>query len=264
MIKVNGVVVPVTMFPDKTSQVWKLPIECFESKSRLSVTWDFEHEGELMHLAQTVDLLRGAGLGQQIDLYLPYLPYGRQDKAITNQSTFALHSFARMLNALAFDRVFLTDPHSAVAKELINNCYVTYQFMVLDKARGELRPTLVFPDKGAADKYVPIFCPDVYIRCEKIRDQATGEILKQEFVIHKPREKLLSTLHEHLPALGPLLIVDDICDGGATFIGIAKGLREAGAQSVHLFVSHGLFTKGVQVLRDAGIERIFTKEGEVE
>jgi ribose-phosphate pyrophosphokinase len=47
------------------------------------------------------------------------------------------------------------------------------------------------------------------------------------------------------------VIADDICDGGRTFIELAKELRGMGAQIVHLYVTHGFFTKGRDVF--AGI-----------
>jgi ribose-phosphate pyrophosphokinase len=45
----------------------------------------------------------------------------------------------------------------------------------------------------------------------------------------------------------PLLVVDDICDGGGTFLGLGEKLKEQGARA-DLYVTHGLFTKGTGVL----------------
>ena len=55
-----------------------------------------------------------------------------------------------------------------------------------------------------------------------------------------------------------MLIVDDLCDAGGTFIGSAQVLRDAGARSVSLYVTHGLFSKGVGNLLEQGIDRIYT------
>lgn len=46
VIKINGIPVNVTMFPDRTSQVWKLPKK-LETELSLDIEWEFEHEGEL-------------------------------------------------------------------------------------------------------------------------------------------------------------------------------------------------------------------------
>ena len=45
-----------------------------------------------------------------------------------------------------------------------------------------------------------------------------------------------------------VLIVDDICDGGRTFIELAKVLRAKGAETVDLYTTHGIYSKGTKVL----------------
>jgi len=83
MILLNGSPVNVTIFPDKTSQCWKLPEgifydDCDHGVQRyVHVEWRFEHEGEFMHLAQLKALTDEYSL--LATLKLKYLPYGRQD-----------------------------------------------------------------------------------------------------------------------------------------------------------------------------------------
>jgi len=50
-------------------------------------------------------------------------------------------------------------------------------------------------------------------------------------------------------APGRVLVVDDICDGGGTFIGLGEVIAKRKLQP-DLFVSHGLFTKGTAKLRE--------------
>ena len=53
------------------------------------------------------------------------------------------------------------------------------------------------------------------------------------------------------------IISDDICDGGMTFIGIAKALRALNCEHIVLYVTHGIFSKGLSVF-DGLIDQIFT------
>ena len=53
------------------------------------------------------------------------------------------------------------------------------------------------------------------------------------------------------------LIVDDICDGGGTFIGLSEELRNKNAGKLYLAVSHGIFSKGFAEL-SSSFEKIFT------
>jgi len=52
-------------------------------------------------------------------------------------------------------------------------------------------------------------------------------------------------------------IIDDICDGGGTFAGTAKMLREKGAEKVVLIVSHGIFSKGTTI---ESVDEVYTTD----
>ena len=45
-----------------------------------------------------------------------------------------------------------------------------------------------------------------------------------------------------------VIVVDDICDGGATFLKLAEILKQRNVKSMELFVTHGIFTKGTECL----------------
>lgn len=247
MIKLNGQPINITHFPDGTTQVWKLQDVILQEADNAKYDWWFESEAEVMHLAQAKALTNAHGLQSTLEIH--YLPYGRQDKEVSNVSTFALHCFAEILNTLKFGEVIIHDPHSEVALKLIQRSEAVYPEKMLEVAKFTAWSDLVcYPDKGAQSKYTKIYSYP-YVVGEKIRDQLTGEITSCKIEGDVAGKKIM--------------IVDDICDGGATFVGIATALKRAGAADVTLFVSHGLFTKGLQVLFDAGITRIFTKNGEV-
>lgn len=250
MILLNGTSINVTIFPDKTSQVWKLPEEILKNTNYAHITWDFESEAEFMHLAQLKMLLDAEG-HFKYTLRIKYLPYGRQDKEITNSNTFALRTFAKLLNSLEFDEIIIHDPHSEKALEMIDNSKAVYPIEQVKKTYLETNSDLVcYPDQGATDKYHKMYDYS-YVYGDKVRVQGTGDITK------------LLLVGRRLVKDKTVLIVDDICDGGATFKLLAKELYDAGAKEVNLFVSHGLFTRGIGIIKDSGIVRIFTKDIEV-
>lgn len=244
MIVVNEKPINITRFPDGTSQVWKLD----SVGDTATVRWRFQSEDEVIHLAQLAALLDSMGVSKTLEI--DYLPYARQDKPIGNDSTFALRVFAPMLNAMGWKEVVLHDPHSEIAEALIERTRVSYfahEAVLCMKATGA--DLLCFPDAGALAKYKPLFWGVPHVSAEKGREPLTGRVTT-------------GLIHGEV-AEAKVLIVDDICDGGATFIGLAAKLREAGAVDVFLFVSHGLFTRGVNALTGAGISRVFIPTGEV-
>jgi ribose-phosphate pyrophosphokinase len=242
MIKFNGVEINVTKFPDKTSQVWKLTN--LVSLDNNTVDWYFDYEGEIVLLAQLKFLLDSVDI--MPTLYIHYLPYGRQDKDVSNDSTFALFPFAKFLNVLEFKVINILDPHSRKATRLIDNSKAIYKYEYLQSVIKDRNiDVLCFPDKGAFEKYstLPVYRSLPFIVGEKVREQSTGNITRYDISGNvKDRN---------------ILIVDDICDGGATFIILARSLKALGAKEVNLFVTHGLFTKGKDILLNAGISKIF-------
>jgi phosphoribosylpyrophosphate synthetase len=239
MIKLNNIIIRPTIFNDKTSQVWKIddafPTVC-------EVSWEFESEAEFMHLAQLKQLM-DTKMVKVANLYISYLPYARQDKNIDNSKTFALHTFSMLLNTLNFQKVIIEDVHSPVALELIKNSETIIPSP--DKLAEELNAIVCFPDNGAASKYKT---KKSSVTLEKTRNQTTGELK-------------MAPLKAHIT--GNVLIFDDLCDKGGTFILAAKELYNAGANEVYLYVSHGIFSAGLEPLKQAGIKRIFTLKGEM-
>lgn len=248
-IYLNNTLVVPTRFPDGTTQVWKLDERMFKDCTFVMVKWEFQNESEFLELAQLKALIDNYNL----DAYLriTYLPYARQDKFVSNFTTFALKPFANLLNSLKFKEINIVDPHSVESLTLINNSRATYSLDILEKVIWETKSNLIcYPDKGAIYKYIEVYnefqLPVIY--GDKIRDQLSGNITNYKL--------------NGSPLNKNVLIVDDICDGGATFKLLAKELLANGANEINLFVTHGIFSKGLNTLKDSGINRIFTQNGE--
>lgn len=236
MIAANKIKIEPTIFSDGTSQVWKLPDELVNAWE-VNVIWHFESEGEIMHLLSLRRLLYDCPMS----LHMPFLPYARQDKKVSNTSTFNLEVFADLLNGMRLSEVTAVDTHNTkAARRLIKNFRNVEPKKFHDDVLNQVDPDyIVFPDKGANDRYN--FYPRNVIVMNKERDAITGNILS----IDTP------TLCK---VKGTVLIVDDLCDGGATFIACASALRKVNPDiDIHLAVTHGLFSKGLTPLLDAGI-----------
>jgi ribose-phosphate pyrophosphokinase len=247
MIKLNGHEIKPTIFPDKTSQIWKIS-DLFVN-GRQQITWEFESESEIIQLKQLADLVEFKRFSAS--LYMPYLPYGRQDKPVSDMQTFALLSLSRIINSMGFWEVKTLDAHS----RKFNHFFKSAENILPNK---EIRTALiasnpdviVIPDSGAK-RYLDMPILEGYPYCigEKERDEATGYITNYEIDGEVDSRKCL--------------IIDDICDGGMTFKLLAAELLSQGAAEVNLYVTHGIFSKGIQTLKDAGINRIFTHKGEI-
>ncbi|PDO89310.1 ribose-phosphate diphosphokinase [Kosakonia pseudosacchari] len=242
------------VFPD--GAVWlkvtgKLPSFARQMRVRVAAMRDMN---DFMLLAQLVDAVRHAADITVSHLELAWLPWARQDRHMVPGDSFALKVFANLLNTLNFNKVFVLDPHSDAAAAAINNCVVIaqesclMQSETLRRAIGNRELMLVAPDAGALKKIHNVAKASgaqEYAILTKERDVATGNLTSFALVAGDVAGK-------------DLLIVDDLCDAGGTFIGSAQVLRDAGARSVSLYVTHGVFSKGVENLLNNGIDAIYT------
>jgi ribose-phosphate pyrophosphokinase len=254
MIKVNGHLIKPTIFPDGTSQVWNLPDKILNTKV-LQIDWRFEAEREIIDLYSLRKLLRKDAA---IHLHVPFLPYGRQDKGVSNDSTFNLRVFADLINGLEFAEVTSVDVHNpSLTRDLIRNFRNEEMYFIHHATVTLLSPHfIVFPDYGARKRYLPItsregrYCGIPTMTFEKVREQSNGNITGHRMVDGESYECKPNTR---------FLILDDLCDGGATFLSVAKTLNQKyeNSHTINLFVTHGIFSKGREVLEKAGI-KLFT------
>ncbi len=189
-------------------------------------------------------------------LRLPYLPHARADRVFEEGNSFPLEMFLSAIYWM-FDEISLLDPHSdyIYAEESIENDHtdewkskysVKHQHQcfidtVKDIQSGDI---LVSPDKGALKKIYKLqlaldhrMIATTVIEAGKIRDVTTGRIIE-------------TTLPEGVDLKGKVVyIVDDLLDGGGTFTPLANKLKNVGAKEVHLYVTHGIFAKGLQMFR---------------
>jgi ribose-phosphate pyrophosphokinase len=223
----------------------------FDEKGQVAIEASIKNSEDFMRVAMAKNALENLGV-RNITLYIPYLPYARQDRVCDAGEAFSLKVFTNLVNSLNFFVVMIVDPHSDVANALINNLIVTEQHQVIEQwdvfATRVGKATFISPDAGANKKTAKLakyFNHVEFIRADKLRDLSTGEI--KETIVYA--DDLTGR---------EIVIADDICDGGRTFIELAKVLKSKNASKVILYVTHGIFSKGVDVIFDGGIDEIWT------
>lgn len=187
---------------------------------------------------------------KEISAFIPYFPAARQDRLMVKGEPLSVKVNAQLINALGLAQVYVFDPHSEVTPALLDKVEVIYNYDFIRRViaeQGKENLVLISPDGGALKKIyklseqlggIPV------IECSKVRDVATGKL------------KSFTVYADDLSGKNGL-IVDDICDGGGTFIGLAQSLKEKGIESLSIAVSHGIFSKGTAVLAPY-FEKIYT------
>lgn len=205
---------------------------------------------DFMMLCLAVDSLRHIDVSA-IEVHIPYIPYARQDRVMIPGEPLSIKVFARLLNSLNLQKVYTYDAHSEVSVALIENCQNSKNFEMVKNLLERLDLNdyyLVSPDLGAYKKISQLaqflgYDKDL-ITGIKVRNLATGEILKTEIDKADAEGK-------------PCIIIDDICDGGRTFMELAKVLKERNAGNLYLIVSHGIFSHdALTKLQDTGFTAV--------
>ena len=227
MIRINDKKIDMKHFPDGT-----MLIKYLADDEITKITWLYDNDEECMLMYFLVKHLRTHGV-KRIELLMPYIPNARMDRLTNSDELFTLKYFAEFINDLKFDTVEVLDPHSNVSTALIDNISIIEPtdiiLNLLETVNSDGNTILFFPDEGAMKRYYHIAskCDIPYVFGMKNRDWRSGEILGLEVLGET----------DVVPGKN-ILIIDDICSRGGTFLHSAKALKDMGAADIDLFVSH--------------------------
>lgn len=239
--------VKLTLFPDNQPSV--TVTQEIAPEDRITLTVSLTNANRVLNMLQIANVIdRKKGIKSR--LCIPYLMAARSDRVFAEERSFDLKVICELINSMNFEHVLLLDPHSDVAPALINNSYViTNQFLVEEYKQENA--VLIVPDAGAAKKAHEYqkWNPNIkeIVHCVKHRNIETGALEKIE------------VLEPGTCTDRNCVIIDDLCDAGGTFIGIANQIDY---KHLTLIVTHGLFTKGFKELDKAFDEIISTNSYE--
>lgn len=237
MLLLNNQQVHFIDFPNKERRL-DLPKDLVKDMN--TVIWHYENDGSIFELLLFEKVM--FQLKKPYDLIVGYMPYSRMDRIQEDTTAFSLELLCKLLanNTIMLNKVFVSDPHSPVTLELLHKNNIPAEELnysladtVMEYANVDLENAwIVFPDKGAALRYDESKYPNVII-CEKTRDFATGRITNMTAHIHKQTTTPDSN--------APLIIIDDLCSYGGTFIraiDAVKELTDVTSTDAWLIVTH--------------------------
>lgn len=243
MLLLNNV--PVTYFKFPAGEIQVTGIDALKSEVNI-LQWIPTCADDILLLQLTCNALNQCVETVNI-LQCLYLPYSRQDRVCNKGEALSLEVICKILDDLDFASIIFWDLHNEVKtfkyfkKTTVVNIERFHIMLGLNLqelfSHEDLR--LCAPDFGASfDTYrlsdhYDLLTP---IRFMKKRDTKTGEIIEYELSC------------DGMDLDTQYLVVDDICDGGRTFIECAKRLREHTEKNLYLYVTHGIFSNGLEEL----------------
>ncbi|MBX6322504.1 MAG: ribose-phosphate pyrophosphokinase [Rhodospirillaceae bacterium] len=195
----------------------------------------FPANDNLMELLVALDALK-RGSARRITAVIPYFGYARQDRKSGPRTPISAKLVANLITVAGADRVLTLDLHAGQIQGFFDiptdNLFAAG---VLTRDIQERFPkdtlTIVSPDVGGV------------LRARAIAKRLDADLA----IIDKRRER--AGVSEVMNIIGDVagrrcIIVDDIVDSAGTLCNAAVALKEAGAESVHAYVTHGVLSGG--------------------
>ena len=249
----------ISKFPDGQQSIKLDMVDTdLPNKITVSITSRFNSFLDLELIIAANQALREFSYVENVKLNVPYFLGARSDRKFEAGTSNDLKTvICPIINAQKFSRVTVLDPHSDVLEACLDNYHkhnnhrlVKDALTAIDnKNDAQERICLVSPDAGAYKKIFDVakeFGINRIITANKVRDIKTGNIIRTE----------VPTLDQHEDL--KYVIIDDICDGGRTFVELAKAMKESRPTAkIYLIVTHGIFSAGFDTLNQY-FEGIYT------
>lgn len=187
----------------------------------------------LMELLVCIDALTRAS-ARRITTVIPYFGYARQDRKTDGRTPISAKLVANLISTAGADRVLTIDLHAGQIQGFFD--IPTDNLIAAPVIERDIRErfrtkdlTVVSPDVGGV------------VRARSLADRIEAGLAIVDKRRSKPGES------EVMNIIGDVtgrrcVMVDDICDSGGTLINAALALREAGAQEVSAYVTHGVLS----------------------
>lgn len=194
-----------------------------------TITWLYDNDEELAQLMYLTRHIRThMDKTANLNLLMPYVVNGRQDRVKMENDVFTLKYFADFINALKFDNVMVYDPHSVVSEALFNKLTIIRPHREISEVL-DMYPdaTIFFPDDGAMKRYREYTFGRPFGYGVKTRNWETKEI-----------ESLKVVCSDNILYGKDVVIIDDIAGTGGSIKTAAEQLKERGVRNIYVWVSH--------------------------
>ena len=242
----------ISKFPDGQQSI---TIQPFDSTQKVQISSRMNSFRDIELIICANQALKEMG-AEKIELYVPYFIGARSDRKFgEGQTNYLKNVICPIINSQGFSKVIVLDPHSDVLEACLDNFKKIDNIRLVDFALSEIKgrssqTALISPDAGALKKIFDVakeFNITNVTTASKVRDIISGNIIRTEL----PTMDLTDIEH--------FIIIDDICDGGRTFIELAKVIRLQTDKPIHLVVTHGIFSAGFEEL-EKHFDSIFTTD----
>lgn len=170
------------------------------------------------------------------EITIPCMFQQQHDRRFNQNESFELKLVCEFINSCNFEKVKVFHPHSDVTPALLNNCEVidNQNFIrevlqnLVNSGNKDLENNLILMSSDAGG-FKPLM---------KLCKQLNWESETYSASKARERDKLIQVVDKQDFQGKDVLLIDDICVYGGTFIGLAKLLKEKNVGKLYLAISH--------------------------
>lgn len=209
----------------------------------------------LMEQLIMIDALK-RGSAKRITAILPFYPYARQDKKHRGREPISARLVADLLTAAGADRIVSVDLHTDQIQGFFDGPvdHMHAQPILVDYIKSKYsldNLVVVSPDAGrvkSAEKWANMLGDAPMAFVHKTRDIDAANKVVSNRVVGDVDGK-------------DCILMDDMIDTGGTIAGAVGVLKAAGAKSVVIACTHGVFSDPARErLSDCGAEEVITTD----
>lgn len=165
-----------------------------------------------------------------VKLVVPCMFHQQHDRRFKNNQSFELKIICDFINSCDFFEVHVFHPHSDVIQMGIKNLHIINNTSFINNVLENLNSTpLLFSTDAGSFKWINKLADTINFKGEVYAASKTRDFITHNLTQVIDRENFEGK---------DILILDDLCVYGGTFIGLSKILKERNIGKLYLAVSH--------------------------
>jgi ribose-phosphate pyrophosphokinase len=228
-------------YPDGSSYVKVKTLDEVFIDMAYDINWKINSYNDLWQLHQYIDAVNNQGVEPTITI--PCLIDQQADARFGDNNSFGLQLILKFLQDLnaTFD---IFHPHNASSLSMIPNIEVTMNNEFIYEVLGDIKNKYYDYNAIELERDLILMSSDaggfkpLMKLCDALEWEGETESASKSRKFNGIKSELIQKIDRQDFEGKSILIVDDICVGGGTFIGLAKMLRDRNVGNLFLAVSH--------------------------
>jgi ribose-phosphate pyrophosphokinase len=189
---------------------------------------------DLFFLQSLKDACDNNGI-EDVELIIPCMPQQQHDRRFEENQSFELKNVCSFINRLRFKKVHVFHPHSDSTEMGLKRVRIINNYRFITKVLADINSTnlTLLSTDGGSYKWINKLANNI-----NFEGEVYGASKARQLSADKTKHSLVQLIDKRDFGGKDILVVDDLCVFGGTFLGLSSMLRERNVGRLFLAVSH--------------------------